>query len=241
MSMLKDWTKAKLEFEKLTNKKKPSEKTMLGFRASSGIESALKTYEKTMYWDVAAKKEAAALKNLSAKVTKYTVLLKTAINDEPSETKPTMEKALKMLRTRLQRYVSKGEANLADKEARDSGNAAGQKKIDALHKRAVTDVKSAAMAVRAAAAKIKAQPTVAVYNDEMIHCDTMRRALYYVTLAREAGDQTLPNPKPYEGQIQPYHMGDKRWAKEGDDPNELVKQAIEAWKICKTIMGVYAK
>jgi hypothetical protein len=46
MSLLAAWKQAKDLFEKTTGRKKPSEKTWLGFRKSTGIEDALKALDK---------------------------------------------------------------------------------------------------------------------------------------------------------------------------------------------------
>lgn len=46
MSEVDKWKKAKKEFEQLTGKKKPAEKTLGAFRKSSGLEDALKKVDK---------------------------------------------------------------------------------------------------------------------------------------------------------------------------------------------------
>lgn len=124
---LVNWQKAKKEFEDLTGKKKPSEKVLVVFRKSSGVESALKACDNGITgleenWakgDVKRKQSQVAMRKAIDVYKKtaadYSSLLDQAINKEVTdkEEKTVYYRGLKMLKAKLGQYATSYEASLA--------------------------------------------------------------------------------------------------------------------------------
>lgn len=217
--MLDDWKQAKKDFETLTGKKKPTEKVLGLFRKSTGLEDALKACDTAL-----DKKDAPKLEKATAELKKvattYGSQLADAITKEKMENdvKTELQKGLKVLKTRLDKFVTHFEAAVeADKQFAKGG------KPDIKAGLAATAPKLVMKALAdctAAVAKLKALPTSETYNKE-VH--TAARSLTTALRNFEMADKNATHAKPFITKLAPWADGGK-----GKDLTKMVNGAKEA-------------
>ena len=90
-------------------------------------------------------------------------------------------------------------------------------------------------------AQINADPTPDVYNEAMIHADSMRVALDVKVKGAIAKGAVLADPTPFIAKAQPFYSGDKRRIKKDADAALVLKQSKEFIVVLKEIHGAYKK
>ena len=221
--MKDDWVEAKTDFKTITGKKKPSEKFLLVFRKGSGIESSLgKLDEANEKKDIKALKT--ALDTFSKAKEKYSKVLTKAISKEEKGTKVALLKALKVLKTRLEKYESffelEIEGLIAVEEVKSEINPIkAMKKMTA--KTYKITIKSAIATSKAAIRKIDSKTDKVTYDKEIDEARILTTALGTLDKAVEL-DSELENwnkkAKKWIKTITPFASGDLR--KSGSEWNE---------------------
>jgi len=163
-----DWNQAKRNFEARTGAKKPSAKTMLGFKKQSGLEGGLKSIDATF---MAIKKEtdvkkkgqlvdkfAAEIKSFDAKVAAYVKVLVAVIETaDKAKVKPeldVLEKQLHALSAILKSFLKGEEAALLGLKGRES-----------LARNMMTNLAGGVAKAKLFIAKVKATKSAQVFND----------------------------------------------------------------------------
>ncbi|QGJ71156.1 Hypothetical protein PBC10988_28590 [Planctomycetales bacterium 10988] len=172
LNCLSEWKKTKQDFEKITGKKKPAEKTLGVFRRSSGIESALKKCDKhtkvSPHSDKTFKSYKSDFTKLEKTIKEYITLLDSSIKKEKEnqddDVKTVLEKGLKMLKRKLEHCLSRYEDDLNNAQTLLKTS----DPVEGMIRTQGSKLKTGVASALSTAAKIKASPTVETWNASMM-------------------------------------------------------------------------